>query len=177
MFSYAELVERRRSLEGSGDFVTLAHAEFDVQWVTPYQILSHAADGPVLVAHHWLDAASAERYRRDLSDGYLPSMPFNRVLQMALDRCGLTRRDIYVTQALHLLPKDKRCGEAPRRLVNESFDEVTRHELRGRRVIALGQPAAAACRHHGFKVATAPHPSARIGTYEQRAQNLATLLR
>jgi hypothetical protein len=84
---------------------TLANVGFDGQWVTPYQIISHALDGPVLVAYNWLDASSVEANREVLKEyGYLPTMPFNKVLELALEISGLRREHIYVTQAFHLLP-------------------------------------------------------------------------
>lgn len=176
MFSYAELVERRKALRASG-YATLAEVGFDGDWITPYQIRSRSSEGPVLVAHHWLDAPSVERHRGQLADGFLPGIPFNEVLDRALAQCGMSREHIYVTQVFHLLPTEERCEKVPDKLVDESFETVTRYELFGRRVIALGNAAARACARHKVAAIPSPHPSARRGTYDERAMALAALLR
>jgi hypothetical protein len=176
MSSYAGLIKARRALQAPPRFATLAQVKFEGEWITPYQIRSRSPNGPALVAHHWLDAPSVDRYRHELTDGFLPRMAFNKVLERALELCGLRREDIYVTQALHLLPP-KRCRTIPKKLVDESFARVTRYELAGRRVIALGGAAAEACARHGITAAESPHPSARGHSYEERARALAAFLR
>ena len=60
--TYQDLVERRRSLR-IPPYKTMADVGFDGPWVTPYQISSCAADGPALVALHWLDEPSIEEHR------------------------------------------------------------------------------------------------------------------
>src|SRR5258708_40185114 len=83
----------------------------DGHWVTPCQIDSKSAEGPVLVALHWLDESSilSERpTRQEL--GYLPNIRFNTVIDAALARQGLSRLDIYVTQTFHLVPRTRSGG-------------------------------------------------------------------
>ena len=112
---------------------------FDGPWVTPYQITSKSAEGPVLVALHWLDESSilSERpTRQEL--GYLPNIRFNTVIDAALARQGLSRLDIYVTQTLHIFPR-KRSERISQAAIRRSFDEVTRFELQGRRVNRTGR--------------------------------------
>ena len=66
----------------------------------------------------------------------------------------------------------RRSGQAD---VDLSFDAVARHELDGRRVIALGDVAARVCRRHGIAHVATPHPSARGLSFRHRAEVLATL--
>ena len=104
-------------------------------------------------------------------------MPFNKVLTLALEETGLTRKDIYVTQAFHLLPSEK-SKYIPRDHIDESFDRITRHEVDGRTVIALGRVAAGACRRARIepKPIECTHPSAWGKTYEEKAKELAEAL-
>jgi hypothetical protein len=119
-------------------------------------------DGPVLVAHHWLDAQTVRQNRATLEKYcYLPGIPFNVVLDQALSICGITRAKLSVTQAFHLLPPNDRCYTIPARDVDVSFEAVTRHEVLGRSVIALGTAAARAWDRHGIHHIPLPHPSAR----------------
>ena len=150
--AYEEIVQLRRDLEvpeGYEDrYATLASAGLEGPWVTPPQLTSDSCDGPVLVGTHFLDAGSAWKYcqRIQRCGGYLPGADFNRVLDLALWLTRLHRRDIYMTQACHLLPignRRKRPSDAP---LDESFDDVTRHELPERVVIPLGGTAARKCR-------------------------------
>ena len=174
----AKIIARRRqfAIPGYG-YKTLADVGFDEEWVTPYQITSHSKKGPVLVALHWLDWQSVDKHRDVLKDkGYLPSLRFNTVLTLALEETGLTREGIYVTQAFHLLPHE-RSGQIPRRHIDESFDRITRHEIDGRTVIALGRDAAGACRRAGIEHIECTHPSARGKTDEDKAKELAEALR
>jgi hypothetical protein len=171
--TYLEIVQRRRDLR-IGGYATLADVGFDGPWVTPYQKTACAKDGPVLIAYNWLDVPSVHEHRPILEKyGYLPGIPFNIVLDQALSQCGMTRADLYITQAFHLLP-NSRSQTIATRDVDYSFDAVTRHELSGRRaVIALGISAARACRRHGIQHCPVIHPSARGLPYRERANALA----
>ena len=82
-----------------------------------------------------------------------------------------------MTQAFHLVP-DKRSKNVPQRHIDESFDTVTRHELAGRKVIALGDDAAAACARHGVPHRRACHPSRRGSgcTNQRNGESLAAAL-
>ena len=142
-------------------------------WVTPYQITSKSPDGPVLVALHWLDESSIVTERATLRDlGYLPSIRFNVVIDAALARSGLSRSDIYVTQTFHLIPR-KRSERISQAAIRRSFDEVTRFELQGRKVIALGEIAAGECARHNIEHIAACHPSRRGYTDEKNATEIA----
>lgn len=175
MLTYDEIVKRRRAFSLPG-YTSLAEVDFDGDWVTPYQISSRHPSGPVLVGKDWLDVPSVEKHRSILQKhGYLPGIPFNRVLEMALQMKGLRREDIYVTQAFHLLPK-KRSQNIPLKDAKDSFDAITRHELVGRRVIALGGLATSACLAFNVDHLSVMHPSARRGSYEQKASLLAEAL-
>ena len=92
---------------------------------------SNCKTGPVLVARHWLDADSVRKHRDELKEGYLPSMPFNKVLELALDLAGLTRADLYLTQAFHLLPHE-RSESIPQRHIDASFAERLSNASGGR---------------------------------------------
>lgn len=174
---YSEIVACRRALRIDG-YKTLGEVGFEGPWVTPYQMSACAPDGPVLVAYHWLDAPSVEQHRDTLKrHGYLPAIAFNQVLDRALKSCGIARRDIYVTQAFHLLPATERSAGIPARHIDISFDAVTRHELAGRPVIALGDAAAGACRRHGVRHQTVCHPSARGLSYQAKAVQIADAIR
>ena len=86
---YQEIVERRRALVIE-PYKSLAEVGFDGPWVTPYQITSKSAEGPVLVALHWLDESSILSERPTLQElGYLPNIRFNTVIDAALARQGL----------------------------------------------------------------------------------------
>ena len=168
-------IERRRAFKLEG-YATLADAGFDGDYVTPYQIASNSSDGPCLIAYNWLDFPSALEHRTELLEkGYLPSMPFNKVLDLALERCGLTRSDIYMTQAFHLLPKlrSQNIGQAD---VYNSFDAITRHEIDGRRVITLGRSAANCCNKFGIQHAETIHPSSRGFSYHRRADIISAAI-
>ncbi len=172
-----EIIARRRefAIPGYG-YKTLAEVGFDGEWVTPYQMASNNQTGPVLVALHWLDAPSVDEHRDVLKEkGYLPGILFNKVVDLALEKAGLERKDIYVTQAFHLLPQG-RSEPIPRRHIDESFHRITRHETDGRTVIALGTAAADACRRAGVKATECIHPSARGLTVAAKAEMLAEAL-
>ena len=67
---YQEIINRRRALVIE-PYKSLAEVGFDGPWVSPYQISSNSADGPVLVALHWLDEPSILRDRATLQNlGY-----------------------------------------------------------------------------------------------------------
>jgi len=164
--AYSEIVERRRALRIEG-FKALSDIDFDGPWVCPAQIISNSSSGPVLLGLHWLDEAGIRRHREVLQRiGYLPSMPFNRVVDAALAKARLSRAEIYITQAFHLVPM-ARSGAPSSRHIDSSFEHVTKHELYGRRVIALGSAAAAACGRHNVDHVSVPHPSARIACDEK----------
>ena len=166
------IVAARRSLCLPG-YASYADVGLDGPWVTPYQIASASPTGPVLLTYNYLDAPSAVAHRDTLlRHGYLADMPFNRVLDLALAETGMTRGDLYVTHAFHLLP-ERRSAAIPAALIDLSFELVARHELAGRRVIALGAAASRACRRHGIDHVATPHLSARGLSFTQRASVLA----
>ena len=107
--------------------------------------------------------------------GYLPDIRFNTVIDMALKRQGLKRSDIYVTQTFHLIPQG-RSERIPLSAIRRSFDEVTQYELRGRKVIALGDVAARECTRHRIQHSAVCHPSRRGRTNEQNAAEIAAAL-
>jgi hypothetical protein len=169
---YQEIVERRRALVIE-PYKSLAEVGFDGPWVTPYQITSKSAEGPVLVALHWLDESSILSERPTLQElGYLPNIRFNTVIDAALARQGLSRLDIYVTQTFHLVPR-KRSERISQSAIRRSFDEVTRFELQGRRVIALGDIAAEQCARHSIEHVAVRHPSRRGYTNEKNVTEIA----
>jgi len=169
---YQKIIERRRALVIE-PFRSLTDVGFDGPWVTPYQISSKSPDGPALVALHWLEEETIEVQRPVLEKfGYLPDIRFNTVIDMALQRQGLKRSDIYVTQTFHLIPQ-ARSERIPLSAIRRSFDEVTRFELRGRKVIALGNIAAGECARHGIEHVAVCHPSRRGYTNEKNATEIA----
>ena len=169
---YQEIIDRRRAL-AIEPFKSLAEVGFDGPWVTPYQITSKSAHGPVLVALHWLDESSILQEQATLQRlGYLPSIRFNTVIDAALVRQGLGRPDIYVTQTFHLIPRT-RSERISQAAIRRSFDEVTRFELHGRKVVALGDTAAGECARHNIEHIAVCHPSRRGSTNEQNAIPIA----
>lgn len=172
----SEIIERRRALNIEG-YKTIGDVGLDGDWVTPFQITSYSPIGPCLVAYHWFDAPSVAIHFNTLKRlGYLPGNPFNSVLDRALGLANLRRDEIYVTQAFHLLPAT-RSAKIPLWAVDCSFDAVTRHELEGRHVIALGNDAALACQRHGADAVRVCHPSSRQhGGYDNRARIIAAEL-
>ncbi len=174
-----EIIAKRRSFRIPG-YKTLCDVGFDGDWVTPIQKVSASPNGPVLIGKHWLDAESVADNREILElCGYLPCIPFNKVLDMALKKAGLRRREIYVTQAFHLLPPCDRSQKIPDKDLDRSFEKITRHEVEERAVIALGKDVADTCRRAGIPFKCVPHPSARGKgkTYEYKAEELANALR
>jgi hypothetical protein len=173
---YARAVAARRAFRLPG-YPTLADAGFDGDYVSPIQMTSGALDGPLLTSKDWLDAPSAMRNREELSrTGHLASNPFNRVIDLVLARLGLARADIYITPVFHLLTP-RRSSQIPAAHARASFDAVGRHELLGRRPVALGTDSARVLAHFGVPHVTAPHPSARIGSYDARADQIAEAIR
>ncbi len=172
---YQEIIDRRRALTIE-PYKSLAEVGFDGPWVTPYQISSKSSEGPVLVALHWLDESSILRERPTLQElGYLPNIRFNAVIDAALARQGLSRSDIYVTQTFHLVPRT-RSERISQAAIRRSFDEVTRFELQGRKVIALGDIAAGECERHHIEHIAVCHPSRRGHTNEKNASEIADAL-
>lgn len=169
------------SCESKTEYETLCNVGFDGDWVTPYQKVSANPTGPVLVGLHWLDAKSVKENREILNlCGYLPCIMFNKVLDMALRKRKLWRRDIYVTQAFHLLPLEDRSQGIPSGDLDKSFNAVTRLEIEGRTAIALGPVVACTFRRAGIEpFECVPHPSARGKgmTYEYKASRLAEALK
>jgi len=142
-------------------------------WVTPYQITSKSSEGPVFVALHWLDESSILREQTTLQNlGYVPDIRFNIVIDAALARQNLSRSDIYVTQTFHLIPRT-RSERISQAAIRRSFDEVTRFELQGRKVIALGDIAAVECARHNIEHIAVCHPSRRGYTNEKNAIEIA----
>jgi len=166
-------IERRRAFHLPG-YKTLADVCFDGPFVTPYLMASACPDGPVLVAYHWLDVPSFYQYEDILREhGYLPGMLFNKVIDRALSKATLTRGDIYVTQAFHLLP-ERRSQTISKPHLLQSFRAITAHEVQGRSpIIALGQASAALCRTCGFSLVEVPHPSARGMSIDKKAEAIA----
>ena len=170
--AYAEVVKRRRAFELQG-YKSLSDVGFDGPWVTPLQKAAGSLTGPVLIAFNWLDAPAVEQHRSELAElGYLPTINFNRVLDAALRLSGLARSEVYLTEAFHLLP-GQRSGSVPLRDVQASFEAITRYEIAGRPVVALGSDAANACRRTGVACVVAQHPSARSLSFCDRAAAIA----
>nr|WP_255599291.1 hypothetical protein [Hasllibacter sp. MH4015] len=158
-------------------YATLAECGFDGAYVSPIQMSSGSADGPLLMSKDWLDAPTARAAPAPLRDiGYLPSMPFNKVLDAALNMAGLRRGDIYIAPVFCLLPP-VRSHALPLGDALASFDAVTRHEILGRRPIALGRDAAAVLSRRGVDHIAIPHPSARGRAFADRAALIADALR
>ena len=173
--NYQRNIERRRKFSLPG-YKSLADVNLDGEYVTPLQIVAHSETGPCLVAYNWIDAPTAIENRDFLAKyGYLPDIAFNKVLELAFRQINIRREDTYMTQAFHLLP-DERSGKIPARDVQKSFEAITLHEVRGRKVVALGTDAIMACKpfedEYTNYVETI-HPSARGMTYEQRAYAIA----
>ena len=144
--------------------------------MTPYHLTCGSPTGPVLLTYNFLDAPSAHREHGTLArQGYLPTMPFNRVLDLALSQIGMVRADIYVTHAFHLLA-NSRSDRISTTAVDASFDAIAQHELLDRQVIALGQEASRQCRRHDIAHLAVPHLSARGISFSARAATLATAL-
>ena len=157
-------------------YKTLEDVNLDGEYTTPLQIKAHSKTGPCLVAYNWLDAPTAIEHRDFLAEyGYLPKMTFNKVLEIAFKKLNIRREDTYMTQAFHLLPSE-RSGKILVRDVLKSFEAITLHEIRGRKVVALGKKAIRACRFFEGEYADyveTKHPSVRGITYEAKASVIA----
>ena len=169
---YHNAIERRRAFRLPG-YVTLTEAGCDGPWVSPIQISSGNLTGPMLISKDWFDAPSAQTHRLLLlQSGYMPGMPFNVVVDRALELAGLSRSDIYITPVFKLLTLTRshpiRAADA-----RASFEAVTRYELLGRLPIAAGGDAIRVLRHFGIAHIPTIHPSARGMDYETRATLLA----
>ena len=171
--NYKRNIERRRKFSLPG-YKSLADVGFDGEYVTPTQIEACSETGVCLVSHNWFDVKSVERYSLDTPKyqllkrkGYDELIPFNRVLDIVLDKVGIRREDTYMTQVFHLLPATQEKKDAPSEEdIWKSFEAITQHEIRGRRVVSLGNPAKTACKKfstkHFEKYAHAPSPSWRF---------------
>jgi hypothetical protein len=67
----------------------------------------------------------------------------------------------------------KRSEQISKAAIRRSFDEVTRFELQGRKVIALGAVAAGECVRHNVEHIAVCHPSRRGYTNEKNAIEIA----
>ena len=169
--AYAQAVAARRAFRLPG-YPTLAETGYDGDYVSPIQLTSGNLDGPLLMSKDWLDTPSARKHRAELSrTGYLATNPFNQVIDRVMKLVGLPRADIYITPIFHLLTP-KRSSTLPVAHARASFDAVGRHELMGRRPVALGTDSARVLRHFDIPRVAAPHPSARIGSFDHRAERL-----
>ncbi|SIS83753.1 hypothetical protein SAMN05421759_104188 [Roseivivax lentus] len=174
-YPFQQALAARRAFRPAG-FTTLDEIGLDLDLVSPYQLSCGNAEGPVLISYNHIDAPTARAHRdRIARDGYLPEMLFNRVLDRALAGTGMVRADIYLTHAFHALPAT-RSATIPERLVMESFERITRHEIKGRPVIALGQAAAKCCAAFEVPHRSVPHLSARGMSIEAKARLLAEAL-
>ena len=191
---YGEIVRRRQALDVPekyrSRYTTLGAVGLDGPWVTPLQKTSRSRCGVVLVAQDYLDTERARRNKPSIlrDGGYCPGTNFKAVLFGALDLAELQPEDVYVTQALHLLPYTciktyagtwkKQKVRHNIELVNYSFKRVTMHELVDRTVIAMGKVAAKACRDSGFTVAGhTSHPSRRRVPREVLIREIGTEIR
>lgn len=173
---YAQAIAARRAFCLPG-YPTLADLGFDGDYVSPIQMTSGNLTGPMLVSKDWLDAPSAARHRDVLSrQGYLSDNPFNRVIDRMLRLLGLSRRDIYITPVFHLLTP-RRSSTIPPADARASWERVGRHERLGRRPVALGHDSARVLRHFNVPHLRAPHPSARIGSFDDKAEQIAEAVR
>ncbi len=169
---YTHAIAARRAFRLPG-YPTLADLGFDGDYVSPIQLACGNLTGPLLISKDWLDAPSAAQHRDHLQQyGHLPDNPFIRVIDKTLALLNLSRQDIYITPVFHLLTP-KRSSTIPAAHARTSFDAIGRHELMGRRPVALGTDAASVLAHFGIDHVAAPHPSARIGSYDMRAALIA----
>ena len=186
-------IKRRRafSLPKYKSLADVCGGDFDGEYVTPIQIKSRSESGVCLVTHNWFDVENLEkclpgRYQRLKQCGYADWITFNRVLDTALEQVGMSREDIYVTQAFHLLPPNQQKKPNADEIW-KSFEAITQYEVRGRKVVALGDPARYACKRaceefgdKFFKIfASVISPSARgLGmTNNYKATEIANAIR
>ena len=157
------------------DYATLSEVGLDGPWVTPLQKTSNRACELVLVAQDYLDTARAAEHREQIldGDGYCPGTKFRAVLSGALAVAERDLSRVYVTQAVHMIPRTRwtrtKSGKWRKEevrhdadLVDWAFREVTQYEVAGRTVVAMGKVAARACRVAGFPPdGVTDHPSHR----------------
>lgn len=169
------LIAARRSFTRSG-YATYAGAGVEGDYIPPYHLTCGNPAGQVLISYNWLDAPTARAHRDTLRRlGMLPHMLFNRVLDLALGLAAMARDTVYLTHAFHLLPAS-RSAVVPTADVEASFDAITRHEIAGRPVVALGRVAAQACSRFNIVHRPAPHPSARGLSMHAKAGAIAKAL-
>ena len=142
-------IKRRREFK-LNNCKSLTDVGFDGEYVTPLQIRARSATGPCLVSHYWFNVVDLEKCRSSPEEyqflkkcGYARKLRFNQIMNHALDEIGIQREDAYMTQAFHLLPLE---GQPKAKDIWPSFKAITQHEIRGRKVIALGNPAIKACK-------------------------------
>lgn len=170
--NYDTAIKARRAFRLNG-FHTLAHEGFDGDYVSPIQISSGNLTGPMLISKDWLDVPSVRANKEELERvGYLASIKYNKVIDLALEAVNLRRSDIYISPIFHLLVNG-RSSPIPASGARASFDLVGRHELLGRRPIALGIDAAATLDYFNVPHIKVVHPSARKFTYAQKAEIIA----
>ncbi|WP_425071915.1 hypothetical protein [Sagittula sp. S175] len=173
--AHADAIRRRRAFSLPG-YRTLAEEGFDGDYVSPIQMTSGNLTGPMLISKDWLDAPSARLNRSVLSErGYLPTNPYNRVIDKVLALVGLQRADIYITPIFALLTA-KRSSVIPMKDRKASFEAVGQYEILNRRPIALGTDAASVLRWFGIDHIETIHPSARGLTFDARAARIAKAL-
>ncbi|WP_375259087.1 hypothetical protein [Citreimonas sp.] len=169
---YRRAIAARRAFSLPG-YVTLAQAGFDGDYVSPIQIEAGNLTGPMLISKDWLDAPSARANRAELERrGTLPGIVYNRVIDRVLALLGLSRSDIYITPVFHLLVP-RRSSPIPAAHARACFDAVGRHELLGRRPVALGHDAARVLQHFAIPHVATIHPSRRGLGLEARAARIA----
>ena len=173
--AYQSAIARRRGFRLPG-YRTLADAGMDGNWVSPIQITSGNLTGPMFISKDWLDYPSTLKHRDVLRQtGHLPDNPFNKVMDKVLARAGLTRADIYITPVFHLLTASQ-SSVIPPADARASFEAVVQHELMGRRPIALGTDAARVLHHFGIAHIRTLHPSARTGSFDEKADQISEAL-
>jgi hypothetical protein len=84
----------------------------------------------------------------------------------------LSKSDIYVPQTFHLVPRT-RSERISQAAIRCSFDEVTRFELQGSKVIAPGEIAAGECARHSIEHIAVCHPSRRGYSNDKNAMEIA----
>ncbi len=185
--SYQLAIEARKELRVSdcpaamaNNMKSLSDIGWDGEYVVPNQLSSSSFGGPVLVLNNWsgwlgfegLEPTEETELRRL---GYTPEAPTNRWINRALQIVGLTRQDIYITQACVLLPQEHTGSVIPAPVYKESINRVLKIELAGRTPIALGTPAQRACSNNNINFIGTYHPSYQGG--ERRAQEIAAAIK
>jgi hypothetical protein len=106
----------------------------------------------------------------------MPGITFNNVLERALEIVGKKRSGHLRDAVISSFAVDSFCHDR-KKTFERSFDEITRHELDGRRVVAVGNDVAGACKRLGIKYRAVVHPSARRRSNEDKAMALAAVIR